>query len=103
MRSVLAVIGLCTLTCSVQARLGNQRDADLDRKLAVTSMVTASLAVYAVPVDPPGEVKLSKNTKVFLNGVATEMSRVPVEAEITRMELDSDGQTVLRIEFRVAK
>jgi hypothetical protein len=57
----------------------------------------------AYPRERDGEYRVTSQTEVFLDGRPCSYADVPKNAGVVRMEVSSDGQTVLKIQFRSKK
>ena len=101
MRVVAALLCLALVGTSASASLDSGRSRLVFAPGPLASWNLANmLSSRQVPVAPPAEAVMTKNTRVFLDGVACDFGKVPATAQVLRMELDSDGRTILRIEFR---
>lgn len=104
MRFLVALCALGALASIGEARMVASKDVfGTNGGVSVTWERTALYSTQQVPVEPPAEAIMTRKTKVFLDGAASELSKIPPSAEVTKMELDSDGKTILRIEFRTVK
>src|SRR5690348_13498419 len=104
MRLVLTALAVAVLSSSASAKLARPKEEKLfSGKVTAGLSLTSVPTTQSVPVEPPAEAVMTKSTRIFLDGAEVAFAKVPATAAITKMELDADGKTIIRIEFQSAK
>jgi hypothetical protein len=111
-RTVLALTALlCSLSPALASLSPRTVPPPADDKLT-TPLASAlpqdrplppDLLRTAYPRERDDEYRVTSQTEVFLDGRPCVYADVPKNAGIVRMEVSSDGQTVLKILFRSKK
>ena len=108
------VLALTALLCSLTPALANlsprtappaddKITAPLASALPQDKALPPDLLRSAYPRERDDEYRVTSQTEVFLDGRPCPYADVPRSAGIVRMEVSSDGQTVLKIQFRSKK
>lgn len=100
-RAAGVVVALLCCLSPAGASLSNSKPFHQDKDLRAT--VLASFTPEKEEVPTPGEVTLTDDTEVILDGRKCEYKDVPATASIAAIALAKDGRTVIRIEFKTGK
>ena len=109
------VLALTALLCSLTPALANlsprtatppaddKITAPLASAFPQDKVLAPDLLRAAYPRERDDEYRVTSQTEVVLDGRPCPYADVPKSAGIVRMEVSSDGQTVLKIQFRSKK
>ena len=108
------VLTLAALLCSLSPALAtlSPQPASPFAAAALAASLAAAPQEKPLPPDvvqaayPPGrndEFRITSQTEVLLNGRPCCYADVPRNAGVVKMEVSSDNQTVLKIQFRTRK
>jgi hypothetical protein len=96
-----AVVALCVCVPVASATLTPKKDT---RFHADIRALIADVPIAEPEIVPtPGEAELTMDSQVYVNGKRCSYKDVPPNASIERIELDRDGKTIIRIEFRTRR
>ena len=111
-RMVLALTALLCSLCPALATLSprtapppvdDKLTAPLAAPLPQDKPLPADVLQAAYPREQNDEYRITSQTEVLLNGRPCCYADVPKSAGIVKMEVSSDNQTVLKIQFRTRK